>query len=357
VKIKNQCFIHLASIASAAPQTILTQQHAIDLINEYYAVDLRPRSLELIRQFLAHESIKTRHIAVDSPRDLPLLKSEAPDRRIERFTRYAVDLAEESAQKALASVGITVQEVAAIIVNTCTGYICPGLSTYLIERMGFCSGVEAYDLVGAGCGGALPNIQMGEAILARHPGKAVLCIAVEICSATYQMADDPSLLISNAIFGDGAAAAVLWDRPTGLAITGRAARFEPRLRDEVRFVHKNGALHNKLSIQLPKIMREIAPAFIRDFLGTNGMTVADIDHWALHPGGEKILSGLAEELGLGSDACAVSRSILNDYGNMSSPTVLFALEKILEQGVSHGNVICAVAYGAGLSLHALLLRA
>jgi predicted naringenin-chalcone synthase len=357
VNRKNQRPIHLASIASAAPLTILTQQHAIDLINEYYAVDLRPRSLELIRQFLAHESIQTRHIAVASPQDLPLLKSEDPDHRIERFTRYGVDLGERAAQTALARAGITVREVAAIIVNTCTGYICPGLSTYLIERMGFSSGVEAYDLVGAGCGGALPNIQMGEAIMTRHPDKAVLCIAVEICSATYQMADDPSLLISNAIFGDGAAAAVLWDRPAGLTITGRAARFEPQFRDEVRFIHKNGALHNKLSIQLPKIMREIAPAFIRDFLETNGLTVADIDHWALHPGGDKILSGLAEELGLGSDACAVSRSILGDYGNMSSPTVLFALEKILEQGVSPGDFICAVAYGAGLSLHALLLEA
>jgi predicted naringenin-chalcone synthase len=354
---KNHCHIHLASVASASPPTILTQQHAIDLINEYYAVDLRPRSLELIRQFLAHESIQTRHIAVDSPHDLPLLKSEAPDHRIERFTRYGVDLAARAAQTALARAGITVREVAAIIVNTCTGYICPGLSTYCIEHMGLSPSVEAYDLVGAGCGGALPNIQMGEAVMARHPGKAVLCIAVEICSATYQMADDPSLLISNAIFGDGAAAAVLWDRPAGLAITGRAARFETRFRDEVRFVHKNGALHNKLSIQLPKIMREIAPAFIRDFLGTNGLTVADIDHWALHPGGDKILSGLAEELGLDSDACAVSRSILRDYGNMSSPTVLFALEKILEQGISPGERCCAVAYGAGLSLHALLLQA
>jgi predicted naringenin-chalcone synthase len=353
----NQFPIRLASVASAAPQTILTQQHAIELINEYYAVDLRPRSLELIKQFLAHESIKTRHIAVDSPHDLPLLKSEDPDRRIERFTRYGVDLGERAAQKALARAGITAQEVAAIVVNTCTGYICPGLSTYLIERMSLSPSVEAYDLVGAGCGGALPNIQVGEAIMARHPGKAVLCIAVEICSATYQMADDPSLLISNAIFGDGAAAAVLWDRPAGLAITGRAARFETRFRDEVRFVHKNGALHNRLSLQLPKIMRDLAPRFIRDFLAARNLTVAEVDHWALHPGGERILSGIAEELALNKNACAVSRSILRDYGNMSSPTVLFALEKILEQGVTPGERCCAVAYGAGLSLHALLLQA
>jgi predicted naringenin-chalcone synthase len=357
VNDKKDFSIRVASVASAVPSTVLTQRHAIDLIDEYYAHDLRPRSLELIKQFLAHESIRTRHIAVDSPADLPLLKAEGPDHRIERFTRYAVDLGEQAARKALARAEVAVHEIAAIIVNTCTGYICPGLSTYLIERLGLAPSTEAYDLVGAGCGGALPNIQMGEALASRHGGKAILCIAVEICSATYQMADDPSLLISNALFGDGAAAAVIGDRPAGLALAGRAARFEPRFRNDVRFEYKNGALHNRLSLQLPKIMREIAPLFIREFLASNGLSVKNVDHWALHPGGDRILSGLAEELGLTTDASAASRAVLRDYGNMSSPTVLFALEKIIDAGVAPGNTICAVAYGAGLSLHALLLRA
>jgi predicted naringenin-chalcone synthase len=348
---------HIAAIATAAPETVVTQKHALQLIELYYAKDLKPRSLELIRQFLAHESILTRRIAVDSPDDLPMLRSESPDHRIERFTRFAIDLGAQAAMKALDRAGVNISQVAAIIVNTCTGYICPGLSTYLIERLGLGPSTESYDLVGAGCGGALPNIHLGESLLLRHPGRAVLSIAVEICSATYQMADDPSLLISNAIFGDGAAAAVLRDQGQGPCIIGRAARFATDFRDEVRFVYKNGALHNRLSIQLPKIMRDLAPCFIREFLAGQGIAVTDVDHWALHPGGERILSGIAEELALGETACAVSRSILRDFGNMSSPTVLFALEKILDRGVTAGDRICAVAYGAGLSLHALLLRA
>lgn len=348
---------YLRSLATASPSTVLTQKHAIELINEHYATDLKPRSLELVRQFLAHESIATRRIAVDSVDDLPKLKSESPDDRIERFTRWAVDLGARAATRALERAGANAADVAAIIVNTCTGYLCPGLSTYLIERLGLAPSIEAYDLVGAGCGGALPNIQMGEAIIARHPQKTILCVAVEICSATFQMDDDPSLLISNAIFGDGAAAAVLADRPPGLAILGRAARFEPRFRDDVRFVHKNGELHNRLSIQLPRIMKGIAPAFIRELLAAHGLDVADVGFWALHPGGERILSGIAEELALDAAACAVSRSVLRDFGNMSSPTVLFALERILDKGIAPGDHVCAVAYGAGLSLHALLLKA
>ncbi|MBN1129498.1 MAG: hypothetical protein JXA71_10955, partial [Chitinispirillaceae bacterium] len=313
--------VRIASIGVAAPETAVSQAEALRLIERHYSGELKPRSLELVRRFLQHESILKRHIAVDSTADLPLLKSESPDRRIGRFTRFAIDLGESAARKALDRAGTGVEEVAAIIVNTCTGYICPGLSTYLIERMDLAPDTEAYDLVGAGCGGALPNLQMGEALMARHGGKAVLCIAVEICSATYQMDNDPSLLVSNAIFGDGAAAAVIWDRPAGLAIIGRAARFEPRFRDEVRFVHKNGALHNRLSLQLPKIMREIAPAFIRSFLLDNKSSVESVRHWALHPGGEKILSGIADVLGLSDDACAVSREVLRDYGKLSSPSV------------------------------------
>jgi predicted naringenin-chalcone synthase len=348
--------IRIAAIASSAPATVVSQARALELIEKFYASDLKPRSLELLRQFLSHESIKTRHIAVDAPDDVPLLKNENPDRRIERFTRFAVDLGGQAAAKALAKVSLTNSDVAAIIVNTCTGYICPGLSTYLIERMGLSQNTEAYDLVGAGCGGALPNIQMAEAIMARHPGRAVLSVAVEICSATYQMADDPSLLISNALFGDGAAAAVLWDRTIGLSIVGRAARFEPRFRDDVRFVYRNGALHNRLALQLPRTMRALAPDFIRTFLDDHGCTVQTINHWALHPGGDRILSGIAEELGLTEEQCAVSRAVLRDYGNMSSPSVLFALEQIMVSGMVPGALCCAVAYGAGLSLHALLLR-
>ena len=170
------------------------------------------------------------------------------------------------------------------------------------------------------------------------------------------MADDPSLLISNAIFGDGAAAAVLWDRGEGLGIVGRASRFEPRFRDEVRFVYRNGALHNRLALQLPRTMRELAPPFVRSFLDRQGYTVENINRWALHPGGDRILSAIAEELGLTDAQCAVSRAVLRDYGNMSSPSVLFALERTMANGMAPGDLCCVVAYGAGLSLHALLLQ-
>ena len=157
--------IHIASIASAVPAVAVSQSRALELIEQHYAAELKPRSLELLRQFLAHDSIKTRHIAVDRPEDVPLLKDEPPDQRIERFTRFAVSLGEEAAAAALAKVSIDKNDVAAIIVNTCTGYICPGLSTYLIRAAGpFAGCSEVYDLVRAGCGGrAARHIQMAEA--------------------------------------------------------------------------------------------------------------------------------------------------------------------------------------------------
>jgi predicted naringenin-chalcone synthase len=114
-----------------------------------------------------------------------------------------------------------------LVVNTCTGYLCPGLSSYLLEKLGLPRNIRTYDLVGGGCGGAIPNLQAAQEYLKSAGKGTALCVAVEICSATFQMADDMSLLLSNALFADGAAAAVLWTRPQGLALVDSSNRHQP----------------------------------------------------------------------------------------------------------------------------------
>jgi predicted naringenin-chalcone synthase len=123
----------------------------------------------------------------------------------------------------------------------------------------------------------------------------------------------------------------------------------------VRYVYRRGQLHNVLSTALPKIVGELAQPFLTDFLGTQGLTVADISRWAIHAGGEKILASVQEGLGLTNAHLAPARQILKRYGNMSSPTVLFELEKILKKGIGPGEYCCVVGFGAGLSLYGLLL--
>jgi predicted naringenin-chalcone synthase len=348
--------VYLGAIGTALPPCKIEQQEAARLSQLHYKDALSARSMDLLLQVLSHPSIRSRHFAVDRPEDITILKTEDPDARMGRFTRWAIELASTAAKKALEASGVRPVEVSMVAVNTCTGYICPGISTYLIETLGLRPDVKAFDLVGSGCGGALPNLQLGEAHVRQRRGTVALCIAVEICSATYQMDNDPSLIISNAIFGDGAAAAILWDRPEGARLAASASRYVPGFRDDVRYVYKKGQLHNRITPQLPKIIVKQVPDFLRAFIQREGLVTADIRHWALHPGGDKMVNGLQEALRLSDAQVAPTRSVLKELGNMSSPTVLFIADRMHrgDAGRAGWSVLCA--YGAGLSMHAYLLK-
>jgi predicted naringenin-chalcone synthase len=346
----------VAGVGTAVPACTLEQQAVFPLIKQHYGDALRPRSLSVLEQVLAHPSIRTRHVAVDSLHDIARIKTETFDERMDRFTRWSVDLCEKAVRTAVGQARVALEDVVGIVVCTCTGYICPGISTYLIERLGLSRGVRALDLVGAGCGASLPTLQMGEAILGSVGRGAVVCAAVEICSATFEMADDIALLISNAIFGDGAAAVVLTGADRGLEVGPTGGRYHPEYREDVRFVYRNGRLHNRLSPSLPDTTGQAAAAFVRDFLAEQRLALSDIDHWAIHPGGEKILSAVQQRLGLSDAAMRISRSVLADYGNMSSPTVLFELERTMAEGIRPGGNCLLLAFGAGMSIHAALLR-
>jgi predicted naringenin-chalcone synthase len=172
------------------------------------------------------------------------------------------------------------------------------------------------------------------------------------------MADDLSLIISNAIFADGASASVLWRRPDGLALVASTSRYDPESRDDIRYIYKNGQLHNQLSISLPELVSKTVAEVVADLLKPRGLGIEDIKHWALHPGGAKVINSVGAELGLSQGQLKVTRDILAMYGNMSSPTVFFVLREILDKGsIQPGDWCIMVTFGAGLCAHAFLLRA
>jgi predicted naringenin-chalcone synthase len=348
--------IYINAIGTANPPCKIDQKEAARLVREHYENVLKKSSMGLLLQALKHPGIESRYFSVDSPDEIIVLKNEDPDKRNARFTRWAVSLAVSSAEKAMRGAGIAPEDVSALIVNTCTGYICPGIATYCLEPLCLSPDTLAFDMVGSGCGGAIPNLMMGAALLERGARGSVLCIAVEICTATFQMGDDPSLLISNAIFGDGAAAVVLSSEPHGLRLSASASRFLPQHREEVRYVYKNGQMHNRITARLPEVIYRHVPVFLRDFLAQQGCSTEGVGSWALHPGGDKMVVGLMRELSLSDAKIAPTRSIMKEYGNMSSPTVLFILEKIMREPPGENDLCLAAAYGAGLSIHACLLQ-
>jgi len=346
--------VHLAAMATATPPYTVERDEAQAFFDTHYTHRLRSRSLQTMKKLLAHPGIRRRHLALNDTR---CLVDEDPDRRIDRFTRWAVELSAQAVGSALCRGRIRADQVAVLVVNTCTGYLCPGLSSYLIEKMGFSRNTRAYDLVGSGCGGALPNLQIGADMLRSGEDGVAVCVSVEICSATFQMDDDPSLLVSNAIFADGAAAVVLSTRPAGWKLIDSGSYHAPEHRELIRYVYRNGQLHNQLSRSLPAVIGKPVSKAVHSVLEPQGLLIEDIDHWAVHGGGQGIISAVRNELKLSEANLAATTRTLVDYGNVSSPSVLFTLRKIMDNGVEPGDRCMVIAFGAGLSAHVLLLQA
>ncbi|MBW4056644.1 MAG: type III polyketide synthase [Proteobacteria bacterium] len=343
---------YIASFACVVPPFSLDQATSAELVKKHYASKLNARSMGLVRATFNHPGIRKRHFAVDDP---ARIMDETPDQKIARFTEKTIELASQAVTQALAQAGVAAEDVTALVVNTCTGYICPGISTYLMETLGLSRSTRVYDLVGSGCGGAIPNLQLAESLL-KSNGGVVVSVSVEICSSVFQMGNDLSLILSNALFGDGAAAAVLTMQPTGFELVATAGRYVPEQRDAIRFVYKEGQLHNQLSTKLPDMVNKAAAEVVDDLLASQGLQASNIKHWAFHTGGEKIINAVRDVIGVPEEQLRATRTILANYGNMSSPTVWFVLEEILRNGISAGEWCVMVAYGAGLSAHACLLR-
>ena len=268
-----------------------------------------------------------------------------------------MELSSQAINNALKQAGITTDDITGLVVNTCTGYICPGISTYLMEKLGLSNNIRLHDLVGSGCGGSIPNLQVCRDMIQGNRDEVVLSVSVEICSATFQMEDDLSLIVSNALFADGASASVLWSRPGTLRLVASASRCDTEYREDIRYIYRNGQLHNQLSLQLSEFASKTVARVVNDLLAPRGLKLEDIKHWAFHPGGEKVINAVRDELGIPEIKLQATRDILAGYGNMSSPTVLFVLREILSKGVTPGDWCLIVAFGAGLSAHGFLLKA
>jgi len=247
-------------------------------------------------------------------------------------------------------------------VNTCTGYLCPGLTSYLAEDLGLGRSIRFQDLMGMGCGAAVPNLEAAAGMLARSGEGPVLSIAVEICTATMFSSHEPELVVSNSIFGDGAAAAVLDlmpdNYPGGLAcVVDFASGLFPQYREDLRYRTEGGRLRNYLTKRVPVIGARTVTEVASRLLDRHGLSRSDIAWWAVHPGGTVVLAQVAKELELADDALRYSYHVFENYGNMSSPSVLFVLREILDSGRPRPGQKCMLlAFGAGFSAFAGLLE-
>jgi alkylresorcinol/alkylpyrone synthase len=347
----------IVGLGTAAPARRYAQKECWDSVQHIRAFqELTPRSRAIIKKVLTgNNGITTRHLALES---LDEAFELTPDALHRRFVLHAPALATLAAQRALAQAQATPSEVDALLISTCTGYLCPGLTSYVGERLGTRPDVLTLDLVGQGCGAAMPNLRAAEALLSAGRCDRVLSICVEICSAAFYMDNDPGVLISACLFGDGAGAAVLAREANGRRkvewkVSG--SRLHPADRDLLRFEQKDGMLRNILSVEVPQRAAAQVEGVLADVLSRAQLTKEKIGAWVLHPGGRDVLGALQERLGLSASDTRWSAAVLEEYGNLSSPSVFFVLERTLADAAPGGHWWMS-SFGAGFSAHGALLE-
>src|SRR5512133_1124532 len=348
----------IAGLGTATPLQRYTQTECWQALQNSPRFEaLAPRSRAILRKVLnASNGIKTRHLALDNLDDAFQL---TPDALQERYLTHAPRLACEAATRALADSGVRPREIDAVLVSTCTGYLCPGLTSYVIERLDLRPQVLALDLVGQGCGAALPNMRTAESLLASGRCERVLSICVEVCSAAFYLDDDPGVLISACLFGDGAGAAVLANRVAArrrIEWQGSISVHQPKLRDALRLEQKGGMLRNLLSPEVPRLAAEHSLQALEEGLTELGVPREAVTGWLFHPGGRDVLLALQQRLGLTAEAMRWSAAVLEQYGNLSSSSLFFVLQTALSDSAPPGFWWMA-SFGAGFTAHGALWKA
>ena len=344
----------LAGLGTAVPDTRYNQRECWEALQRSARfAHLSALSRVLLERVLLGESgIRTRHLALGSLDEAFELE---PDVLHRRFFEHAPALATRAAQAALERAGVAAREVDALLISTCTGYLCPGLTSYVAERLGLRADVVALDLVGQGCGAALPNLRTAAAYLDSGQCKTALSVCVEVCSAALYIDNDPGVLVSACLFGDGAAAALLSAAPRGesrsVEWTHAVSAVEPADREALRMEMRGGLLRNILSRAVPAV----AARHARDLFEQSPVAQSEIRQWIWHAGGRTVLDRVRDRFEFDESALACSRAMLARYGNLSSPFVLFVLDEALRRNAP-GGWWWMSSFGAGFSCHGALLK-
>lgn len=350
--------MYLAGLGTATPEQRYTKAdcwEAFKVSAWFVRLDRRARAIaEFVLQ--SDNGIEARRLAVAS---LPEVFAIDPDTLHARFLAHAPWLATRAAERALADAECGAGDIDAVVISTCSGYLCPGLTSYVAQALGLRADVQALDLVGQGCGAALPNWRMAEALLASGRCAHVLSVCVEVCSAAMYLDNDPGVLISACLFGDGAGAAVLCAMPPAgkrsIRWKATGSLIDPSQRDALRFEQRHGLLRNILTRAVPALAGDYAARVLAIVLAEQGLRQSDISGWILHAGGRDVLAALRQRLGLSEGDQHHSAAVLREYGNLSSAFIYFVLQAALAEPTP-GGLWWMASFGAGFSSHGALLE-
>jgi 3,5-dihydroxyphenylacetyl-CoA synthase len=343
----------IRAFGCANPVPRLTQEETFRMLGY--------NSQRILKIFL-NSGIDFRHFYLD-PENFN--RFETPGELNQRYLQGAMHTGCRAVNACLESAGITPRDVDLFLVCTCTGYACPDLGSRLIQHMGFRRNVQRAPMLGLGCAGAVPTLQRASDFARAHPGRLALMLAVEICSASYYPDNTLETVVGNAICADGAAAFLLSAGPG--TSSGADTRYpeivdfesflDPGQLDKVGLEQREGKLRIILAAEVRDLAGPMIANAVDPLLRRNGLLRSDIRFWVAHPGGRKVIDEVQKYMGLADEQLQFSRSVLRNYGNMSSPTVMYVLHEVVCTGDPQpDDWSVMVALGPGMAAEAALLR-
>lgn len=408
----------IIGIGTACPENTMTQTEALSMFTDIVCVDEREKRLAKV--LFRKSGVRNRHLVVPhtvayawcqpsavavsgdgsaavrgellkAPETLPDVvpgKSAGPttSERMQMYREFASGLALQSAELALADAQVEAREITHLITVTCTGFDSPGVDFELINRLGLPATTQRVNIGFMGCHAAINGLRTAMAISRSDPNAKVLMTAVELCSLHYRFQWEMEHVIGNALFADGSASVVVGNSeslrtPSAEIATAATANFGaaktrpdstwklagcgsvliPDSSEAMSWKVGDYGFQMMLTNEIGEMIQGALECWLVDWLGKFELTLADIDLWGVHPGGPRILSAVQDSLALTNDDLATSRSILERYGNMSSPTVLFILQDFVtaqfERGENTSGSNCLLlAFGPGLVAEIALLQ-
>jgi len=340
----------ILSIATTNPPN---KHHQMTIHDEWLQPYIHSQRARAI--FTAAE-IETRHTVLP---DINFLAGEPGTKaRNDVYMQTARPLAADAIRQALAEAGLTPTDVDHFIVISCTGFDDPGLDVLLAKDLGMRPDLRRSALIGMGCQAGLTGLDRALLELSARPQSYVVVLTVEFGSLHFQHGKKLDNMVASALFGDGLAAAVIGPGTSdGPQIIDTMTYSDYDAHDFLGFRVSDKGYEIRLNTKVPQKLRIIVPDVVERFLGRNSLQRDDIRFWGIHPGGAKIIDYLEEGLGLSPEDLRYSREVLKQYGNMSSVTIFFVLNKIMQDGQPQpGDVALLQAFGPGLTVELCLLQ-
>jgi alkylresorcinol/alkylpyrone synthase len=339
----------IAGIGLALPPPVGQQ----DLWDGFFAGHHAGTAQPLARRIFANSGVRTRQAAVN-----PLLEDVSgwsTERRMRRFLPEVLPLGKEAIERALNAAGLAAGEIGLFVVCTCTGYVTPGLDILLARDLGMAADTQRLFVGHMGCYAALPGLGTASDFVATR-GRPALLLCAELTSLHVQPSTaDTQQIVAHALFSDAAAAAVVVPATdSGYVVRDVVATTDTSKADHMTWDVTDLGFRMGLSPRVPQVLAAHVGGLVGDLLGRQGLTLSDVDGWAVHPGGPRVLHVVERELALPTAALSTSRDVLARFGNCSSPTVLLILDQMLHRPEPPRRVVM-LAFGPGLTLYAALL--